>query len=403
MNDPKSTGKRKPLQGIKVLDMSQGVAGPYGTMLLAINGADVIKVEPIEGDWCRVVGRSVGQESVNFLAVNRGKRSLCLDAKSAAGKEALMKLASECDVFVESFRPGAIDRLGLGYEELKKVNPHIIYTSISGFGQTGPNRERPTVDGLIQAYSGMMFMNKTPDGQPYRMAMIVVDVVTGLYAYQAISTALINKLRFGEGASLDVGMMQSAAALQAAKIMEFVESGANPQPLYAPAGCFKTKDGYIVVSGMRAAHFGAICKVMGREDLINDPRWPTQAERTVHADIINGELRNEFPKRKTREWLPDLLEVGVLAEAVRDYGQWLAEEHVNVTKAFEWVENASFGQLPFVAIPGAGGGDCVREGVPPLIGEQSRSILLEAGFSDDWIRAQFDGSNIRETVREGAG
>lgn len=401
MNRSESADMRKPLQGIKVLDMSQGIAGPYGTMILALNGADVIKVEPLEGDWCRVVGRSVGQESANFLAFNRGKRSLCLNAKSASGKEALLKLAADCDVFVESFRPGAIGRLGFGYEALRKINPDIIYTSVSGFGQTGPSTARPTVDVLIQAYSGMMLMNKTPAGEPSRMAMVVVDVVTGLHVYQAISTALINKIRFGEGAFLDISLMQSAAALQAAKIMEFVESGSDPKPLYAPAGCFKTSDGYIVVSGMRTDHFHAICRILNRDDMIVDLRWPTQEARTAHAEVINGELRKEFPKRKTEQWLSALLEAGVLAEAVRDYGQWLEEEHVNAVKAFEWVENASFGKLPVVAIPGVAGGDCVQKGVPPLIGEHSRAILLEAGFSTDWIREQIEDAEIRETIRAG--
>lgn len=391
---------RKPLEGLKILDLTQGVAGPYGTMMLAINGADVVKVEPLEGDWCRVLGRAVDQESVNYLAVNRGKRSVCLDAKSPGGKEALLKLAAECDVFVESFRPGVIGRLGLGYEDLQKINPNIIYTSVSGFGQTGPSTERPTVDGLIQAYSGMMVMNRTPDGQPYRMSMIVVDVVTGLYVYQAISTALINKLRFGSGGFLDISLMQSAAAFQAAKIMEFVESNAKPQPLYAPAGCFKTLDGYLVVTGMRASHFAALCRVVGRADMIDDPRWPTQGDRTAHADIINSELRKEFPRRKTAEWITDLLEAGVLAEEVRDYGQWLQEEHVKETKAFEWVETLSFGRLPVVAVPGIlPSGDNVAAGPPPLIGEQSRAILSEAGFSREWIEDQIQRGVVRETGR----
>jgi crotonobetainyl-CoA:carnitine CoA-transferase CaiB-like acyl-CoA transferase len=398
------TSKQKPLTGLKVLDMTQGVAGPYGTMLLALNGADVIKVEPIEGDWCRVLGRAVGQESVNYLAVNRGKRSLSLDAKSAGGREVLLKMATECDVFVESFRPGAIARLGLAYEDVRKLNPNIVYASVSGFGQTGPSTGRPTVDGLIQAYSGMMAMNKTPDGQPYRMPMIVIDVVTALYVYQAISTALVGKVRFGDGAHLDISLMQSAAAFQAAKIMEFVESAGRPvPPLYAPAGCFKTKDGYIVVTGMRANHFAALCRVVGREDMIHDPRWPTQNDRTAHADIINGELRKEFPRRPTSEWLAELLDAGVLAEAVRDYGQWLAEEHVIATRAFEWVESQAFGRIPVVAVPGVlPAGDDVTGGMPPLKGEQSRAVLHDFGFTDSWIAEQIAAGNVAETARTGS-
>ncbi|MDO8942687.1 MAG: CoA transferase, partial [Desulfobacterales bacterium] len=365
-------------------------------------GADVIKVEPREGDWSRVLGRTIGQESANFITYNRGKRSLCVDAKSAHGRQALLAIAAQCDVFVESFRPGAIDRLGLGYNDVKKVNPQIIYASVSGYGQTGPGADRPTVDGLIQAYSGMMVMNKTPDGQPYRNAMIVVDVATALYSYQAISTALIRKFRFGEGAHLDISLMQAAAAFQAAKIMEFVESGAVPLPLYAPAGCYKTLDGHIVVTCMRTEHFNALCSVLDRKDMISDPRWPTQAARAAHAEPINVELRREFPKHATRDILSRLIKVGVLAEAVRSYGEWLQEDHVAATGAFEWVDHPAFGRLPVVKVPGVlPHGDRLAEGLPPLIGEQSREILQEFGFSSDWIDAQMREGTVRQTVRSG--
>ncbi len=390
----------KPFEGLRVFDATQGVAGPHATMLLALNGADVVKVEPIDGDWCRVLGKAIGQESVNYYSVNRAKRSIAYNAKSAAGRAIAAKLTASADIFVESFRPGAAERLGLGYERMRKLNPGIIYASVSGFGQTGPSSQRPTVDGLIQAYSGLMVMNRTEDGKPNRIAMIAIDVITGLYAYQAITGALVRKLRFGDGAQLDISMVQAAAAFQSAKIMEFVESQGKPAPLYVPAGMFRTADGYMVVSGMRDHHFASLCGVVGRPDMANDPRWPTQGDRVLHGETIHAELRGEFLKHNTDHWLGGLHEVGVFAEKVRDYGQWLQEEHVKQTAAVAWIRHPTFGELPVARVPGVlPAGDSPTADAAPLIGEHSRPILIDLGFEPAWIDEQIDNGSVRETVR----
>ncbi len=397
-----TTIEDRPFSGIKVFDATQGVAGPHATMLLALNGADVIKVEPLEGDWCRVLGKSVGQESVNFFSVNRGKRSLAYDAKSPAGKEIAERLVSSCDIFVESFRPGVAARMGLDYESMAKRNPGIIHASVSGFGQVGPNSQRPTVDGLIQAYSGMMVMNKTEDGKPYRIAMIVIDVLTGLYASQAITAALVRKLRFGKGARLDISMVQAAAAFQAAKIMEFVESDGKPAPLYVPAGMFKTADGYMVVSGMREHHFAALCEVIGRKDVSTDPRWPTQQKRVENGDLINAELRKEFLRETTEHWIRGLHQAGVFAEKVRSYGDWLQEEHVQATNAMSWIDHPAFGRLPVAHVPGIlPAGDGATADASPLLGQQSRQILGDLGFAAEWIDEQIERGAVREAAVRG--
>ena len=228
--------------GITVLDFTQGIAGPHASMLLALHGADVIKIEPLEGDWGRALGELKGDHCAHSVAFNRGKRSIALDLKSPDGIAVVKKLAAKADVVMESFRPGVIQRLGFGYEDIKKVNPKVVYCSVSGFGQTGPYSKRPTVDGLIQAFTGMMVMNRMPDGTPWRQGMIAVDVTTGLYTFQALAPALMRQFRFGEGCFIDSSLMRAAAAFQGAKLMEWVFSNGAPPVLYMPAGSYKIEE-----------------------------------------------------------------------------------------------------------------------------------------------------------------
>jgi len=288
-------------------------------------------------------------------------------------------------VVVESFRPGSIGRLGFSYEDTVKLNPSIVYCSVSGFGQTGPNALRPTVDGLIQAYSGLMMMNKAKQDKPARIPMIVIDIVTGLFVHQAISNALIGKIRFNEGARLDVSLMQTAAAMQGSKIIEHVHSGGTPPPLYAPSGTFDTADGHIVVTGMKASQFNALCQAAGRDDLARDPRWPTQSARNVHADIINGELAREFVKRSSDDWVLALHAVDVLAEKVQTYDEWLTDAHALATGAFKWLETKSFGRVPLVRNPCYDIEAADFTDVSPHAGQHSREILAAAGCTADEI------------------
>ena len=394
-------GSHKAFEGLKVLDLTQGIAGPYATMLLAAHGADVLKVEPIEGDWGRVLGRAVNHESVNYLANNWGKRSIALDLKSDAGLAVARELADRCDIMLESFRPGVIDRLGLSHSTVSATNPKVVYASISGFGQTGPLSRRPATDNLIQAYSGFMAMAKQDDGRPHRLLMPVVDVLTGLYANQAISAAVLRQVRFGEGAYIDINMVQAAAAYQSAKIMEWAETGGKSPPLYVPSGMYETDDGFIVINGMRASHFKSVCKALDCPALAADPRWPTPNDRLDYLDEINAVLRVEFRKHSSASILARLAEDGVMAERVRTYGEWLEEDHVRDIGACEWVETASFGQLPVARVPGVQPGRWdPGEGLPPpMIGEHSRAVLRQLGRDDRWIDAQIAAGAIAETRR----
>ena len=183
--------EQRAFDGIKVLDFTQGIAGPHSTMLLAQHGADVIKIDPLDGDWGRSMGALYGDHCAHSIAFNRGKRSIALDMKQPEAREVTKKMAAECDVVVEAFRPGIMAKFGLSYDDVKKINPNVIYLSVTGFGQKGPNNGLPVTDAIIQAFSGFMTINRDSQGLPNRVNMIPIDVTTGLYAFQALSAALI--------------------------------------------------------------------------------------------------------------------------------------------------------------------------------------------------------------------
>src|SRR6056297_1561158 len=216
----------KPYQGLRVVDLSQGIAGPYCAMLLAQYGADVVKVEPLDGDWSRILGKVYGDHTAFSIAGNLGKRSISLDLKSEAGREVVERLVDGADVFMEGFRPGVIDRLGFGYEVVSQLNPGIIYLSISGFSQSGPLSQKPAMDPVLQAFTGFMMENKGMDAIPHRTNPIVVDMSTALYSFQAVSAALYARRDEASGRYIDASLMAAAANLQVVRMMAvYLEKG----------------------------------------------------------------------------------------------------------------------------------------------------------------------------------
>ncbi|MGE0153885.1 MAG: CaiB/BaiF CoA transferase family protein [Reyranellaceae bacterium] len=384
----------KAFAGMRVVDLTQGIAGPHCTMLLAQHGADVIKIEPMEGDWGRTLGELRGDHGGHSVAFNRGKRSIALNLKHPEGIAIVRKLTAQAHVFGESFRPGVVGRLGLGYEAVKAMNGKIVYFSVSGFGQEGPFSRRPTVDALIQAFSGMMVMNRTADGVPHRQGMIAVDVLTGLYGFQAVSAALMRQVRFGVGTFIDNSMMQATAAFQGAKLMEHAISNGNPPPLYVPTGMFRTSNGYIVVSSMRQHHFNKLMELVGRPELLDDPRLQTHETRLRSAPIVNKVLAEAFPAKTTEEWLELLIGAGVFAERVNNYQDYLDHPHVQAVRSVDWLEQDGVGRMPIARIPGLPrpSEDPAAQHAPH-IGEQGREILAEMGYGNgDIERLIADGA-----------
>ena len=390
---------RKALSGIKVFDATQGVAGPHATMLLAQHGANVIKVEPLDGDWGRALGKVYGDLCAHAVTFNRGKRSIALNLKSEAGCKVAQKLASDADIVLESFRPGVMSRFGLDYEQIKAMREDVIYLSVTGFGQQGPYRDLPVTDSVIQAFSGLMSINRDGDGNPQRIGMIAVDVMTGLYAYQAISSALISRMRFGGGSYIDCSLMQSAAAFQSAKMMEhYLEDGA-PQVLYVPVGTMKTADSYINITAMRDRHYVSLCEVLGLENLIDDPRFNTRDKRVAREAELMPMIRAEFVKRTTAEWCELLTAAEVMNSAISTYDDYLKDEHVNAVNGVAWVEHQEVGRIPMVNIPGLpaiDGADELTECAH--IGQHTRTILSEAGYGADEIATLLASNAIGEST-----
>ena len=253
----------KPFAGLKVIDVSQGVAGPYCAMLLAQYGANVIKVEPPGvGDWARNLGVVYGDQCAYSLPSNLGKRAIALDLKQEDGQAILWRLIRGADVFLQGFRPGVIDRLGFGYDDVAEREPRIIYLSVSGFGQTGPLAERPAMDPILQAYTGLTVENKGEDGIPHRVPIIAIDMSTALYAYSAVSTALYARRDEPRGRHIEASLLQAAAGLQVVRMMQsYLEDGAI-RPPGAPSGVYQVADGWMTITVVRLHEWLGFCKAV---------------------------------------------------------------------------------------------------------------------------------------------
>lgn len=386
-----------PFARLRVLDLSQGLAGPYCGMLLAHYGAEVVKLEPPGGDWARALGTRHGSHSALDIACNRGKKSIVLDLKNAAGRSAAQRIAAQCDVVIESFRPGVAGKLGLGYEEVRKSNPAVVYLSVSGFGQTGPYASRPGTDMVMQAFSGMMSFNRDATGKPNRIGFLVADTPTALYAFQAVLVALYARRDSGQGACLDVSLMQASAAFIASKIVEGSLEGDAPRQLNAPAGSYRTRDGWITITLSKEEHFVALCRAIGREQLPSDARFGDFARRADHLAALVPLIQEPLLERTTDEWIGALTQHDVLCNRVYAISDWLGDPHVRATHGYESAEIPDVGEVPIAAIPG----DNALVGAPtasdwPGIGEHWQSVLETFGFTGDEIeRLCADGAVVR--------
>ncbi|HYR66320.1 MAG TPA: CoA transferase [Reyranella sp.] len=373
-----------PFAGLKVIDLSQGIAGPYCAMLLAQHGAQVIKVEGIgEGDWARTLGTRYGSHSAFSIIGNLGKRSIAVDLKSEAGKQVLWRLLKGADVFLEGFRPGAIRRLGFDYDTIAAREPRLLYLSISGFGQSGPLAERPAMDPVLQAYTGLMIENRGEDGIPHRVPVIVVDMSTALYAFQALSAALYARRDETAGRYIDVSLMQAATALQSIRLMACHLEGGAMKPGGAPGGVFRIADGWMSLVAINDRDWKNLCAVMEMAALTNDPRFTTPASRLANSDALYAIMRPVFAAEPWLVWTKRLTDARLMHERLNSYAEFLEQPHVRETGLIQWLSQAGFNRpVPVPALPGMlPQADGTPRGTAPVTGQHTAAILAEHGFS----------------------
>jgi CoA:oxalate CoA-transferase len=389
------------LTGIRVLDLTNVLAGPFACYQLAGLGADVIKVEvPGSGDLARQLGadpelnrRHMG---VSFLAQNGGKRSVALNLKSAKGRAAFLKLVASADVVVENFRPGVMDRLGLGYAALAKVKPDLIYCAISGFGQDGPLKFNPAYDQIIQGLSGVMSVTGDKDSAPLRVGYPVADTMGGITAAFAISSALVQRGRTGQGEFIDVSMLESTLVAMGWAVSNWLIAGVKPQPMgnenmtASPSGAFHTGDGLLNIAANKQEQFEALCDLIGRPALKTDPRFAAREERKKRRYELKGEIETALAAKPAAEWSTLLNAKGVPAGEVLDVPAVLEHPQVKARRLVHQFDNVP-GVDKQVRVVRSGfrlaSGDPGPALPPPALGQHTQEIFTALGYSADEIAA----------------
>ncbi len=370
-----------PFAGLKVVDLSQGIAGPYSGMLLAQYGADVVKVEPPEGDWSRGLGKRYGDMTAFAIAANLGKRSIVLDLKTEEDRQILRRLVSDADVFLESFRPGVAARLGVGYPDVEAINPRIIYLSVSGFGQTGPDAERPGVDTVFQAYTGLMSMNRGPDGIPHRVPVIVMDMATALVGFQAMAVALYARRDEPRGRYIESSLLRGGATIQTVSMIQHHLEGGKPQPGLTPSGTFRASDGWINLTILRDADFPVLCAALEVPAAKGDPRFATNDLRFANVAALNALLEPAFARRTVADLSARLRAARLMHQHVHSYLEFLDDPHVTATGAVAWIEQPGVGRVPVPSVPGL---PPLSAGTPrataPSLDQHRKEILAELGL-----------------------
>jgi crotonobetainyl-CoA:carnitine CoA-transferase CaiB-like acyl-CoA transferase len=383
---------RGPLDGITVLDLTRVLSGPYCTMLLADMGARVIKIErPGKGDDTRAWGPPFVQgESAYFLSINRNKESVTLDFKRREGRAVLDALIDRADVLVENFRPGTLDRCGLGWEALSARRPSLIYCSISGFGQCGPKRDRPGYDAVVQAEGGLMSVTGAADGPPFRLGVAIADLVAGLLGAQGIALALFARQRTGRGQLVDIGMLDGVAALLSYQAAIYFATGTAPgrlgnrHPTIVPYETFAASDGDFVLAVGNDEQFRRFCDVAGVSELASDARFTTNPGRVSHYDSLRPLLATVLRTRARAVWIDELTAVGVPCGSVRNVHEVLTDPHLEARRMIEVVEHASAGIIRVLGVPIKLSDTPGRvRTAPPLLGQHTDGVLRnDVGLSD---------------------
>jgi crotonobetainyl-CoA:carnitine CoA-transferase CaiB-like acyl-CoA transferase len=387
MPEPSTVSLERTYQGLRVIDLSENIAGPLACMILGDLGADVIKIEaPGTGEATRRLPPRWDSESTVFLAFNRNKRSVALDTRSTAGRDAVLRIAQGADVVVESFRPGVADRLGLGFADFSRVSPHLVHCSISAFGEGPLGHDRPGYDGLIQAFTGIMAMTGDPDGEPSRAAPSIVDISTGLWAAISTMAALARRSDQTGPQSLSASLIDSGFFLLSHQIMGYLGSGSFPPrlgsaaPSTVPYEAFRTSDGTIMVAGATDRLFARLCQALGMPQLADDPRFATVADRVAARPELVSLIGRRLREQTSAHWLDQIAAAGVPAAPVHDLAQALDDPQTRERGIVRDALNGRIQGLKQIRLPidTEGRSDMSQ---PPALGAHTAEILAEAGFS----------------------
>lgn len=375
-----------PLENVKVLDLSRVLAGPYCTMLLGDLGAEVIKVErPGSGDDTRQWGPPFAAgESAYYLSCNRNKRGMTLNLKAPQGHELAARLADRADVLVENFLPGTLENWGLGYAELSRRNPRLIYCSLTGFGQTGPRRDEPGYDIMIQGLAGVMSITGEPDGPPTKLGVAISDITAGLYASQAILAALYARGKTGRGERIDLALFDTTLSWLANVGQNYLLSGEIPQrkgsahPNIVPYQAFEAHDGSVIIAVGTDAQFQKLCALIDRFDLADDPRFATNAARVAHRDELLPSIARAVAERPVAEWVAALEQAGIPCGAVNMIDQAFSDPQTRAREMLREVTHPTIGTLKLAGSPmkltNAGP---IPFRPPPRLGEHTDELLRE--------------------------
>jgi CoA:oxalate CoA-transferase len=393
----------RPLEGITILDLTWVLSGPFAAMVLCDLGADVIKVErPPYGDVARTTGPYQNGWSAYFFSINRGKRSMSIDMRAEAGRALFVELAAKADVVMENFTPGTMERLGIGYDVLSQRNPKLIFASTSGFGQTGPYRERPALDVIVQGMGGVMSITGEPGGRPVRPGASYGDIVAGLYTAIGILAALHERERSGKGQAIDISMLDCQVSVLENAIVRLAVTGKEPQalgtrhPSATPFQAFPTSDGYIVV----ALAFGdenqwhLLLSLLGLPELIDDERFSTGPRRTANHAELEPLLNSGFVKRSTSEWLDELLAVGIPCGPLNTISQVMRDPQIAERDMIKQVTHHLAGTLPTANSPvRMSRSETGIKGPPPDFGVDGPDVLRDL--------LGYDQAAIDQLVAEG--